>query len=134
MLQIQVKATNITLTPEISDYIEKKVRSLEKLIDPNDTSSRADVEIQKTTNHHQDGSDLFRAEVNLRVGKLALRAENSNHDLTAAIDNVKDELHRELTTQKRKTVHMIRKGGQIVKNILKGIESGGKYIKNFRKK
>lgn len=120
MLNIQVKASNTTLTPAISDYIEKKLGSLSKFISPDETGSQAFVEIGKTTNHHRDGEDLFCAEVSLNIGKIHIRAEASNHDLYAAIDAVKDELHRELATKKRKAVHMIRKGGQIIKNILKG--------------
>lgn len=120
MLHIQVKASNTFLTPAISDYIEKKIGSLAKFVNSEETESQAYVEIGKTTKHHHDGEDLFRAEVNLHVGKVHLRAEASHQDLYAAIDAVKDELHRELTTRKRKTVHMIKRGGQIIKNILKG--------------
>ena len=124
MLNIHIKASKTSLTPAISDYVEKKVGSLSRFIDNNETASQAFVEIEKTTNHHHDDEGLFRAEVNLHVGKIHLRAEASHRDLYAAIDAVKDELHRELTTKKRKAVHMIRKGGQIIKNILKGFNVG----------
>ncbi|MEO8637364.1 MAG: ribosome-associated translation inhibitor RaiA [Candidatus Taylorbacteria bacterium] len=120
MLRIQIKATNTSLTPAIKEYVEKKIGSLERMIKPDDTSALADVEIEKTTNHHKDGEELFRAEVNLRVGKAYFRAEASNFDLYAAIDFLKDEMHRELSVNKRKTIHMIRKGGQAIKNIIKG--------------
>jgi len=120
MIKIQVKAANISLTPAISDYVEKKISTLSKFIDPSDSSPMADIILKKTTHHHRDGEELFCAEGNLHVGSMHFHAESSNKDLYAAIDDVKDELHRELTSKKQRSTTLMRRGGAIIKNILKG--------------
>ena len=75
-----IKATNIELTQEISDYLDKRLQSIEKLIDPNDTSAIFDVEVGKTTNHHQTGS-IFRAEINLHIALKQFRATSEEETL-----------------------------------------------------
>ena len=65
-MDINVKATNIKLTPDISDYIDKRFNSFEKFIASKDTSVLLNVEVGKTTGHHQSG-DIFRAEINLHI-------------------------------------------------------------------
>ena len=118
-MRINIKATNTSLTPAISDYVNKKIGALEKFIENND-AARCDVEIEVTNKHHNAGQDLFRAEVNLHAGDLHLRAEASHADLYAAIDIVKDEITREVVSKKKKRLHAFRRGGQKIKNILKG--------------
>lgn len=114
------KATNITLGPDILDYLEKKLESLSKLLDPNDQSVEASVELGKTTRHHQTGP-IYRAEVNLHIAGKQLRAEAEAGDLYSAIDVVKDELAERIRDEKEKKVHFLRHGGLIVKNIMKGL-------------
>lgn len=118
-MNINIKATGTSLTPAISDYINKKVGGIEKFLEDAE-AARFDVEIGVTTRHHNAGEEQFRAEVNLHAGDLHLRAEESHEDLYAAIDLVKDELAREVLTKKRKRLHLLRRGGQKVKNMLKG--------------
>jgi ribosomal subunit interface protein len=115
-----IKVTGIELTPAISDYLEKKLTSLDKLIDPEDTSALAQVEIGKTTKHHHQG-DLFRAEINLHIAGADFRVESEIDNLYAAIDVARDQMHQELQTFKRKKVSLIRRGGARVKAVLKGI-------------
>ncbi|OHA34495.1 MAG: ribosomal subunit interface protein [Candidatus Taylorbacteria bacterium RIFCSPLOWO2_01_FULL_45_15b] len=119
-LQITTKATNIEVTPAISDYVQKKISSLEKFIPTGDTSAKADVEVAKTTKHHA-GGDVFRAEINFHLGNKHLRAECIKEDLYAAIDEIKDEIARELKSSKEKDVTLLKRGGRKIKDILRGI-------------
>ena len=82
------------LTPAIREYVEEKLGYLDELL-PEDPSIIADVEVGKTTNHHQKG-DVFRCEVNLRVPGQLLRVEKTEEDLYKAIDKVKDHLARQI--------------------------------------
>jgi len=107
------------LTEAISDYIDKKVGSLEKLIDPNDTSIIADVEVGKTTEHHQTG-DLFRAEINFHMAGKTFRVEETKDDLYASIDAAKDEMSRSIVSHKNKKQDLLRKGGAKLKDFLRG--------------
>src|SRR5687768_17446198 len=99
MINISLKATGIELTPAIRSYAENKVSMLEKLIDKNDTSAQADVELGQTTHHHQSGI-IFFAEINLHVSDIHLRAVSEKDNLYAAIDEVKDEMIRQLQEEK----------------------------------
>ena len=94
--------------------------SLSKFITAGDASALIMFEVEKTTNHHQAGENMFRAEANFHMSKVHIRAEASKSDLYAAIDAVKDELNRELSSKKSKDITLLKKGGQIIKRILKG--------------
>lgn len=118
-MQIKIKTTNIELTDAIEAYVEEKVRSVEKFAVPHvDENPIAEVEIGKTTNHHNSG-DVFRAEVNLRVRGKQFRATSEKNDLYAAIDDMRNELVRELNSHKDKARTLVRRGAGMVKNILR---------------
>ena len=91
-MKILLKATNFSLTPAISDYIEEKFGGLAKYIPDHDSPAvEARVEVGRTTKHHQKG-DVLRAEVNLKIPGQLLRAERETGDLYASIDAVHDEM------------------------------------------
>jgi len=62
-MKINIKTTNISLTPAISEYIEKRIGSLDKFY-KKEEDIVINVEVGKTTEHHKSG-DIFRAEINL---------------------------------------------------------------------
>ena len=117
-MEIKIKTTNFSLTPSIGNYLQEKLNTLDKFL-PNDESIFADVELAKTTKHHQKG-DIFKAEVNLKVSGRLIRAVAETWDLHAAIDIVKDDLQREITMNKEKKISLYRKGARFLKNLLKG--------------
>lgn len=87
------------LTEAIKDYVNEKIGGLEKFFD---NIIEAKVDVGKTSNHHQKG-DVFRAEVNLDVPeKYVLRAEATREDLYMAINEVKDDLQRQIKKYKEK--------------------------------
>lgn len=96
----KIKATNMELTQPIRDYVEEKLGYLDELL-PDDSSVMADVEVGKTTNHHNKG-DVMRCEVNLQVPGELLRVEKTEKDLYKAIDKVKDHLARQVKVWKGK--------------------------------
>lgn len=131
-MKTNIKVTNITLTPAISDYIEKKVDMLEKFFEGEEVLAR--VEIGKTTKHHKSG-DVFKAEVHLIFGGYDHYAVAERDDLYAAIDEVKDEIARGVTSKKKKTMSLIRRGGGQIKNIIKGLRDfGGRGWRRFRRR
>jgi ribosomal subunit interface protein len=116
-LRIELKVTNLDLSPTIEAYLEKKLVSLERHLDPTDTSVYGQVELGRTTKHHRSGP-VFRAEMNLFVQGVQHRAEATSEDLHAAIDEMKDEIERRLTQGKDKKKTNIRQGGKRAKEIL----------------
>lgn len=107
------------MTPAISDYLDKRLSSVDKFVDENDNTPMCYVEIGKTTSHHKSG-DIFRAEINLHIGGKVFRVEEEKEDLYSAIDAVKDELLAELRKAKMKKMSLIKRGGMIIKNSIKG--------------
>lgn len=119
-MNIKVHAPDLPLTPAISGYIEKRMRTLEKFI-PREHAGAAlmEFEIGKVSHRHKQG-EVYRAEANLSMPRRQLRAEASAADVYAAIDEVKEELERELTSVKSKERTLFRRGAAAVKDILKG--------------
>lgn len=118
-MNINIKTSNVTLTPAISDYTNKRLGKITKIIN-GDQTAQCDVELGKTSLHHQKG-DVFRAEIHIvGVGKNAYASAERN-DLYSAIDDVRDDILRELKAHKGKKISLIRRGGTRVKNMVKGL-------------
>lgn len=118
-MKTNIKTTGIELTPAILGYIEKRMQSIDKFVGA-DSSAIADVEVGKTSGHHRQG-DIFRAEVHVVAKGKNLYASSDKSDLYAAIDDVRDEIIRELSASKEKRVSLMRRGGAKVKDVIKGI-------------
>ncbi len=115
-MSINIKTTNISAETEAEQYLMKKLESLNKLVDFNADNVTAHAELGKTTNHHKSG-DIFRAELNLKMGKASFRSVSEKEDIHAAIDAMKDQLAQEIKTEKDKHLTNIRKGGAEIKNM-----------------
>ncbi|MFA6294883.1 MAG: ribosome-associated translation inhibitor RaiA [Candidatus Paceibacterota bacterium] len=123
-MNTNIKTTNIVLSPAISDYVTKRLEKIEKIMS-GDQSARCDVELAKTTDHHQKG-EIFRAEIHIIGKNLNIYVSSEKNDLFTAIDSVKDETLQELISKKGKKISLIRRSGTRVKNILKGLWPWGK--------
>jgi len=131
-MKINIKATNISLTPSISEYVEKKVGMLDKFFQGEEVL--VSVEVGRTTRHHKSG-DIFRAEIKFTVYGQTYYAVSEADDLYSAIDEVKDEAVYALTSKKKKSLHLFRRGGAQIKNLLKGIvDIGDRSWKRLRRK
>lgn len=119
-INTKVKATDILLTQEISDYLNKRLSSLEKLVDATDNANICYVELAKTTAHHRAG-DIFKAELTFHLGGKSFRAVSETADIHSAIDDAKDQLFREIRQNKTKEISLLRRGGRQIKDIIKGI-------------
>lgn len=116
-MNIQIKATEMNLTPAIKDYAEKKVSALDKYFHGKGEVV-AQIEVGKTTHHHKSGN-VFRAEISIRAEGKHYYAVSEKDDLYASIDEVKDEVAREIVSLKSKRETLFRKGGAKVKALIK---------------
>ncbi|OHB17219.1 MAG: ribosomal subunit interface protein [Parcubacteria group bacterium RIFCSPLOWO2_01_FULL_40_65] len=101
-MKIKINSTNIKLDDALIIWIEKKIGGLEKFlkkIDPATVEAR--VEIGKPSKHHHKGL-VWYAEVNLKLPGKLLRATNTNKDIRTAINQVKDELQKQIEKYLRK--------------------------------
>lgn len=122
MFTIGLKGAHMDITPAIRTYAEEKVRMLEKLFDGDDEVF-VEIELGKTTEHHQQG-DVFRAEMTIKAPKANYRAAAEKEDLYAAIDVAKDDLAFQLKEDKKKQTTSVKKGGRIIKDLMRKIGFG----------
>ena len=115
-MNITIKATNIELAETIRDYATRKIESLEKIIKNNE--AMVAIEVGKISNHHKTGI-IYRAEVNISVNGKHFRAVSAQEDIYTAIDDVRDELQREMTSRKDKTMRLFKKGAKKVKEMVR---------------
>lgn len=97
-MTINIIHRGLELTPAIKDHIEEKMTSLAKY---EERLEHLDVEVGRTTHHHQKG-DIFFCKVVAAVHGDVLRIEKEEEDLYKAIDKVKDHLRVELAARKER--------------------------------
>lgn len=118
-MRIIIKTTNIQLNPQIEEYVYEKIGGLDKFLNHiEEELKEARVEIGRTTKHHQKG-DIFRAEVNLSLGRNVLRSEAEEWNIKAAIDAVKDELEQEIKKYRGKQIARFKRGARVAKKLLR---------------
>lgn len=103
-MNLDIKATNLELTPAIKQYIETKISGLSRFLEKWEKFGKVNVkfELARTTNHHSKG-EVYYAELNLNLGEKMLRAEHSADDAYKAIDKVKDIMKEEIVEFKEKS-------------------------------
>jgi putative sigma-54 modulation protein len=117
-MRINIKTSSINLTPDISNYLDKRLSGLEKFFSKQEESAIVDVELARTSRHHQTG-DVYKAEINIHIGKRAFRADKESIDIFSAIDLAKSQMEDELRSDKSKGLHLLRRGGKQIKDLIK---------------
>jgi len=100
-MKINIKGTNLDLTPSLKTYIDEKLGGLAKFIKRFDEDGVAELwlEVGRTTAHHHKG-EVFSAEADLRLPKEILRASHADKDVRTAIDIIRDKIHQEILKYK----------------------------------
>ena len=117
-MHIIITGKHMEMTGAIREYTLERMRALEKLVPKDDTSAKLEVELAKTTNHHNHG-DIFQAEATLHIRGKESALSSTESDLYKAIDVLKDMLARELSTYKDKERSVFRRSAHKVKLLLK---------------
>ena len=116
-MNIRIKANQIELTVAIEEYVEKKIRPLEKLIESSDDII-CEIELARTTRHHKSG-EIFKAEINMLLKGFHLYVVSEKEDLYQAIDEIRDQADEMIANQKDKKETIWRKGAQKIKDSIK---------------
>jgi len=111
-MKINIKATQMELTPAIKEFTQEKMDMLEKYLGEIQVLN-CDVEVGVTTHHHTKG-EIFRAEVNLNLPGELIRVEKTEEDLYKAIDKVKEHVAMAIKKYKEKRITNHRKTEEIV--------------------
>jgi len=107
------------ISPALKDYAEKRLQATSKY----DSIASIDIELSKTTNHHRQG-EIFAASVTVTtsLGKV-YHAQSEKVDLYEAIDDVRDDVVREIRSAKGKDHSLFRRGAKRIKDMLKGLRN-----------
>ncbi len=116
-MHYNLKGTNLELTNPNRNYVEKRIRPLDKFLSRK-TSARLDIELE-----FLDGEEKkYRAEGTLHDHGLEgdFRAEATGSTLHEAIDLMTHEIGMELSRTKKRIIDDKRKGALLFKNIIRG--------------
>jgi len=96
-MKINIKTIQVDLTPSLKTFIEEKLQPLEKFLMRFEVESEvlAQLDLARTTQHHKHG-EVFKASMNLRLGKKALHAEEEAEDARVAIERVRNTMRSEI--------------------------------------
>jgi ribosomal subunit interface protein len=99
----------------LATVVDQKLNALEKFIGA-DANVTCEVEFEKVTAHAQ--GPIYRVEVNLFVNGDLYRAEATEENFEKAIDEVRNELDRELSRAKDKHMTLEKQNGRDLKQML----------------
>ena len=132
-MQINLYGKNIELTPEIHDYVEKKVTNLEKLlkkIESEGDEIKIQFEVSRTTRHHKAGF-IFHADCYIKTKIGRFYSEADREDLYQAIDEVKENLFNEMGKSKDRRQTLFKRGAMSVKKMLKGLSKRNPFTSKY---
>lgn len=99
-MKFNIRGENITVTPAIREYVEKKIGKLERYFEQKPTS---DVNVNLSVYNNEQ-----KIEVTIPMPYLLLRAEESHIDMYAAADLVVNKLERQIRKHKTKVNRKLR--------------------------
>lgn len=116
MINYNIKGTELSISSEVREYLQKRLAHIEKMLQ-GDQTAHVDVELQ-FLNGERDKK--YRAEFTLQCGSIVHRAEARGDALHEAIDLGIGELMREVRSTKKKRLHIFRHKAVQVKEFLRG--------------
>jgi ribosomal subunit interface protein len=117
-MNIHIKSTNFTMTPDIEGLIRSKMSSVRKFIQlAADDEVLIEFEVERST-HHKKG-DIFHAEANVTHKGDLFRARSNKIDIRAAIEEVRDQVERQITRSRTKRFELVKRGARMIKSMLR---------------
>jgi putative sigma-54 modulation protein len=106
-MKYNIKATKVKLTPEIKEYVQKKLDMLDKYlgsIQPIDCHVSIGIDVGG-----QNSGDIYKTEISLSLPNVVLVVEKVERDLLKSVDKVKDHLARAIVKHKEKMIDKRRR-------------------------
>ena len=122
-MNINIKATNIELTAEIKEYINKKITKLEKFF-PSVAPDAISVNFEIAQKGGQQSGEIYHSDCVVDVpGNEKFYAQADSYEVNAVIDEVESALEREIKRKSKKRQTMLHRGGRRLKNMLRSATS-----------
>jgi putative sigma-54 modulation protein len=97
-VSIQIHARDLSVSPRLREYVEKKVSKLDRFL-PTIDEARVDLAEIKSA---RSAADRQVAQLTVHIPGAVLRAEERKDDIFAAVDAVLDKMHRQIERYKGK--------------------------------
>jgi putative sigma-54 modulation protein len=114
VMKYNIRGENISVTPALRDYIEKKVGKLQRYFD---TPPASEVHVNLSVYNEEQY-----IEVTIPMTDLLLRGEERHTDMYAAIDLVVDKLERQIRKYKTRVNRKFRQEGNAPKYVFAEVE------------
>lgn len=119
-MEIRIKVTDYEITQEVSKYLDDRLATLEKLLSSDGDVARCEVEIGRDAGGSRHGANMWFAEIHIiQPGFARVYARNNAQSVNEAINDVKDEVERQLRREKKLHIRVMRKTGAAVKSWMK---------------
>lgn len=119
-MDIRIKTTNYQLTPEVEAYLTQRIATLEKFVGDKTELVRYEVEVGRDAGGARHGANMWFAEIRIvRPGEPAAYARNNSESVNGAIDDVKEEMERQLRKHKQTQLSYARKSGALLKRLMR---------------
>ena len=119
-MNTRIKATDYHITPDVAEYLNARLLTLEKLLGTDADQTRCEVELGRDAGNQRHGEHVWFAEITIRApGGAQVRATNRAASINAAIDDVKEEVERQLRREKQVHIKILRKSGAALKHLIR---------------
>ncbi|OGG80493.1 hypothetical protein A3A39_00220 [Candidatus Kaiserbacteria bacterium RIFCSPLOWO2_01_FULL_54_13] len=119
-MDIRIKATDYQITPQVAEYLDQRIASLGKLLTGVEDVARIEVELGRDAGRPRHGKNIWFAEIQVIVpGSERVYARNNSESVNGAIDDVKEEVERQLRRERKIHIRLYRKGGALAKRLMR---------------
>lgn len=119
-MDVRIKATDFQMTPDVQVYLDSRVASLQKLLVGIENVTRVEVELGRDAGRPRHGANIWFAEIHVIIpGGERIYARNNSESINGAIDDVKEEVERQLRRERKIHIRLYRKGGALAKRLLR---------------
>jgi putative sigma-54 modulation protein len=132
-MQINLQGKNMELTEAIKDHVLKRVTNLEKLlsrIEEGGGEVGVNFEVGQSTKHHKSGV-IFHSDCLININGQEFYASSDKEDLYQAIDEIKEELFRDVKKNKDRRQTLFKRGASSVKKMLKGLSKRNPFTSKY---
>lgn len=117
-MNITIKSTQQDLTGGTRALLEDKFSIIDRLTSSSATPVLLECEIEQSIAVERAGAK-YRAEGTLAVNGATLRAEADGLTLEDAVDQVRDDLVRQVNSSRGRRRDLVRRGGAAIKRMLR---------------